>query len=187
MIRRFVLDTSLFVNPHSRKQFGKDSKKAVKGFIKKAKGLNAEFFMPPSIFRELGTFVGSITEDLELIVKKRAPNIYAIYLPAAVFYEFVDDVRIRINKGLRLAEEFTADEKTAVSQKLGKLREKYRDAMRAGLVDSKEDFELVILAKELDAALVSADEGVIKFGNKVGCECVDAKKFGKILSALKKR
>lgn len=183
-MRKFILDTSLFVNPHARKSFGKDAKSAVRGFIKKAKKTKAEFFMPPSVFRELGTFVGSVSEELELIVKKRAPNIYSIYIPAAVFYEFIEDVRGRINKGLRIAEESTADTKNAVNLKIGKLREKYKDAMRTGIVDSKEDFELIILAKEIDGALVSADEGVINFAHKVGCECVDAKKFEKILKNL---
>jgi RNA ligase partner protein len=185
--RKFIIDTSLFVNPHARIAFGKDPKSAAKGFIKKVEKLDAEFFMPPSVFRELNHFVMDAAEDLEMVIKKRAPNLYGIYLPAAVFYNFIDDVRGRINKGLRLAEEFAKDNAPDNDAKLVKLRDKYRDAMRSGIVDSKEDFELVLLAKELDATLVSADEGIILLANQVGCEWINATKFGAHMKKLKKR
>src|SRR5262249_54766109 len=140
---------------------------------------------PPSVFGELKNFVdpGSM-DELELVVKKRAPNTYSIYLPAAVFYDFIEEIRNRMNKGMRLAEEFAKDNRPDNDEKLRKLREKYRDAMRSGIIDSKEDFELVLLAKELDAALVSSDEGVIKFGNQVGCECIAADRFYAMLKRL---
>jgi len=179
--RKFVIDTSLFVNPHARKSFGNDPKAAVKGFAKKTRGKDMEFFMPPSVFKELGHFIGDGTDCLEAVVKKRAPNMYALYLPAAVFYNFIDDVRGRINKGLRLAEEFAKDNAPDNNPKLVKLRDKYRDAMRTGILDSKEDFELVLLAKELDATLVSADEGILNFANEVGCGWINAAKFANLL------
>lgn len=182
-MRKFVIDTSLFVNPRVRKDFGADPKKAVAGFIKIAsKKKNCEFYMPNSIFAELGNFVGSKTTELETVVKRRSPNVYAIYLPAAVFYDFVEDVRNRINKGLRIAEEFARDNTPSNDVKIQKLREKYKEALRAGIVDSKEDFELVLLAKELEATLVSADEGVLDFANRIGCEILHASKLKKILS-----
>lgn len=178
--RRFVIDTSLFVNPHARKQFGKDPRAAVKSFARKAESFDAEFFMPPSVFKELRNFAGDTTDELEGIVKKRAPNIYATYLPAAVLYHFIDDIRGRINKGLRLAEEFARDNTPDNDAKLVKLRDKYRDAMRSGIVDSKEDFELVLLAKELESTIVSADEGILHLANEVGCEWINAVKFSAI-------
>jgi len=57
--------------------------------------------------------------------------------------------------------------------------------MRTGIIDSKEDFELVLLAKELEASLVTSDEGVIKFANQVGCEYLPAVRFHAALSRLK--
>lgn len=186
MTRQFVIDTSLFVNPHARKSFGKSPNSAIQGFIKKIKKCDAEFFIPPSVFKELRNFISEKNaERLELYVKKRAPNLYAIYLPAAVFYTFVDDVRRRMNKGLRLAEQFAKDNRPDNDEKLGKLREKYREAVRTGMVDSKEDFELILLSKDLDATLVSADEGVIEFANKVGCEWLHATRLEKVLKTLK--
>jgi len=183
--RRYVIDTSLFVNPHAREHFGKDPSSAVLAFVKQAESLEIEVFMPPSIFTELRNFVDAkAMEELELVIKKRAPNTYGIYLPAAVLYDFIDDIRQRVNKGLRLAEEFAKDNHPDNDEKLRKLRDKYREAMRTGIVDSKEDFELVLLAKELEATLVSSDEGAMKFANQIGCEYLAADKFYALLKKL---
>ena len=185
--RRFVIDTSLFVNPHAREKFGKDPTEAVRGFIALVDGLDVHFYMPPSVFGELKNFVKSdAMEELELVLNKRAPNVYGIFLPAAVLYEFIEDMRGRINKGLRLAEDFAKDNQPDNDEKLRKLREKYRDVMRAEIIDSKEDFELVLLAKELDATLVSSDEGAIKFANQIGCTWINASKFHSILNKIGK-
>lgn len=181
--KKFVIDTSLFVNPNVRGDFGTDTPSAVMGFLKKASRMkNVEFFMPASVIHELKNFAGGeACDELELVVRKRSPNLHAMYMPAAVFYNFVEDVRVRINKGLRLAEEFAKDNRPDNDMKLAKLRDKYRDSMRTGILDSKEDFELVLLAKELDATLVSADEGVLNFANDLGCEWINASKFGALL------
>jgi RNA ligase partner protein len=185
---KFVIDTSLFVNPYARAKFGKTPPMAVTGFIKMAKKLDLQVFIPPSVFMELKNFIGSEKSDeLALYVKKRAPNTFALHLPAAVFYDFIDDVRSRVNKGLRLAEDFAKDNHPDNDAKLAKLRDKYRDSMRTGIIDSKEDLELVLLAKELEATLVTSDEGVIKFANKIGCECLEADKFHALLKTIKKK
>ncbi|MDD5339918.1 MAG: RNA ligase partner protein [Candidatus ainarchaeum sp.] len=184
--RKYVVDTSLFVNPHARKDFGKDPTAAVRGFIRKLNGLDIEVYMPPSIFNELRNFVQpKAIGELELAIRKRAPNTYGIYLPAAVLYDFIEDVRIRINKGLRLAEDFAKDNRPDNDEKLRRLRDKYRDAMRTGIIDSKEDFELVLLAKELEATMVSSDEGVIKFADQIGCAWLSADKFHAVMKKLK--
>jgi RNA ligase partner protein len=186
-IRKFVIDTSLFVNPYAREKFGKDPSAAVLAFVEMVDGLNIQVFMPPIIFSELKNFVSAgAMEELELVVKKRAPNTYGIYLPAAVLHDFIEDIRLRVNKGLRLAEEFAKDNHPDNDLKLKKLRDKYRDAMRTGILDSKEDFELVILAKELEATIVSSDEGVLKFSDQVGCERLPADKFYPLLKKMKK-
>lgn len=186
--RKFVIDTSLFVNPASRKKFGKTPKAAVKGFVKKMKGVSAEFFIPPLIFKELKNFIDDKTaHELEVCVKKRSPNTHAIYLPAAVFEDFIEDIRVRMSKGLRLAEEFARDNRPDNEVKLRKLREKYRSALRAGILDSREDFELLLLAKEIEATVISSDEGVKKFADSIGCERLDAGRFYDLLTRLKKK
>lgn len=186
--RKFVIDTSLFVNPYARKRFGKTPSSAVKTFAKMAEKLDLDIYVPPSILRELRNFITEkALDELELVVKRRAPNRYNLQLPAAVLYDFIDDVRRRVNKGLRLAEEFAKDNRPDNDKKLGKLRDKYRDAMRTGLLDSKEDFELILLTKELEATIVSSDEGVLKFADQVGCERLRADRFYALLKKLKKK
>lgn len=182
-MRKFVIDTSVFVNPQVARNFGPNPKKALQGFIKLAsKKKSLEFYMPGSIFNELRNFVHEDISKLELLVKRRSPNLYAVYLPAAVFYDFIEEMRNRMNKGLRLAEDFARDNKENNDEKVRKLRDMYKDAMRSGFLDSKEDLELVLLAKELEAALVSADEGVLTFGSKIGCETLHASKLKGVIS-----
>jgi RNA ligase partner protein len=186
--RKYVLDTSLFVNPYAREKFGKNPSAALLSFVKFVGSLDVDFYIPPIVFKELANFVTPKSlSEFELVVKKRAPNTFGIYLPAAVFYDFIEDIRGRMNKGMRLAEDFATDNSPNNDVKLRKLRDKYRDAMRSGILDSKEDFELVLLAKELEAALVSSDEGVVKFAHQIGCECIDPTKFHSMLSRLKKK
>jgi hypothetical protein len=185
-MEKFILDTSLFVNPASRNQFGKTPPAAVKAFIRKAKSKkkDAEFYMPPLVMRELSNFAKKDVPRLSTVVKKRAPNIYGIYIPAAILYTFIEDVRHRINRGLRLAEEFAQDNRPENAEKLNKLRAKYRDAMRKGMVDSREDLEIILLAYELGATIVTSDEGIVEMANQIGVEWVEAEKFGEILKSL---
>ena len=185
-MEQFILDTSLFVNPACRTQFGKNPDTAVTGFIRiaKTKKKKAQFYMPPSVFKELSHFAEKGITKLPTIVKKRAPNLYGIYIPAAILYSFIDDVRQRVNKGLRLAEEFAQDNKPDNKPKLNKLRAKYREAMRKGMVDSKEDLEIILLAYELGAAVVTADEGMIEMANKIGVQWMEAEHFKEILKDL---
>jgi predicted DNA-binding protein (UPF0278 family) len=53
-------------------------------------------------------------------------------------------------------------------------------------LDSKEDLELVLLAKELDAVLITGDEGAMKFAKDLGCSFSSASKFHSLLKSMKK-
>lgn len=185
-MEQFILDTTLFVNPACRKQFGKTPETAVTGFIKKAKAKKskAEFYMPPLVFKELSHFAEKGASKLSTIVRKRAPNLYGIYIPAPILYSFIEDVRHRINKGLRVAEEFAQDNQPDNKIKLNKLRAKYREAMRKGMVDSREDLEIILLAYELGAIVVTSDEGMIEMANKIGVQWIEGERFGALLKAL---
>ena len=65
-------------------------------------------------------------------------------------------LQVQIN-GLRIAEEHTKEAGRMSEEDVGrlikKLREKYREALRAGIIDSKEDLDVLLLAYELDAIL----------------------------------
>jgi len=95
-----------------------------------------------------------------------------------IFYELVEEMRIRINKGLRVAE----DAVRSVTQKgmdetIKDLRKKYREALREGIIDSKEDVDLIFLSLELKATLVTGDQGLIKWADKLGIEWIVPEKF----------
>ena len=57
------------------------------------------------------------------------------------------------------------------------MRKSYREALREGIIDSKEDVDLILLAKELDALLVTVDHGAIKWAEKLGIRWLLPDKF----------
>lgn len=188
---RFVLDTSIFVNPEIRSAFGDTPTEAMKIFLNYAARLfgRVEFYMPPGIYREVMNFVEEeeVSPELELYIIRKPPNVHDIRIPAFVVYELIDDIRRRIDKGLRVAEKAVREsviETDNVDRIIQKLRRNYRKALREGIVDSKEDFELILLAKELDATIVSADVGILTWAQKMGIKWIDAAKFRDVLEGL---
>lgn len=188
---KFVLDTSIFVNPDIRKEFGETPTEAMKSFLVYAERLfgKVEFYMPPGIYREVMNFVEreEVSPNIELYIVKKPPNLHDIKIPAFVVYELIEDIRRRIDKGLRVAEKAVRKsviETDNVDKIIQKLRRNYRKALREGIVDSKEDFELILLAKELDATIVSADIGILTWAQKMGIRWIDAASFREVLEGL---
>ncbi|HHN64969.1 MAG TPA: RNA ligase partner protein [Nitrospirae bacterium] len=190
-IGRVVLDTSLFVNPDVRKYFGDTPTEALEGFLFLAAQIPImEFYMPPSIFKELLHFIDMkrISGDLLVILHQKPPSKYEMSCPAFLLYELIEDIRERINKGLRVAEAAVRRVgKKSEREIIQELRKKYREALREGIIDSKEDVDLILLARELDALLVTADHGVIKWAEKLGIKWLFPEKFREyLLSSIKK-
>jgi len=167
----YVLDTSIFVNPRVR--LGENVYKSIELLLPLLEGVEA--YMPPSVLRELSTFAEN-AHKLENVLTVKAPSLGEIFVPALVVYHIIDEMRERINKGLRLAEKY-ARQKPLEGEEIKKLRERYREVMRHGIVDSKEDLDVVLLAKELDAFVVSADEGIIKLAELLGCKILSPEAF----------
>ena len=190
MTLRFVLDTSIFVNPEIRKDFGDNPTEAMRTFLDYAEKLfgKVEFYMPPGIYREVMHFVDEeLKPEIELYIIKKPPNLHDLKIPAFVVYELIDDIRRRVDKGLRVAEKAVREsvvETDNVDKIIQKLRRNYRKALREGIVDSKEDFELILLAKELDATIVSADVGILTWAQKMGIKWIDASAFKDVLKGL---
>ncbi len=186
----FVLDTSLFTNPDMYSQFEKDQLGAIEDFITLASHSRAQFYMPTSVYEEFNKMVelGSLKPRFELVVRIRSPRRFNLMVPAEFLYEFIEEVRYRINKGLRIAEEHTKEAGRLTEEDVGrlinKLREKYREALRTGIIDSKEDLDVLLLAYELDGILVSGDEGLRDWADKVGIKLIDPKGFRFILESL---
>jgi hypothetical protein len=173
---RLVLDTSLFVNPDAQRKFGENVDQAVNRFLKITRDNNIELYMPISVFRELSNFTSSealISFRRDAIV--RAPDLYNLQVPAAIFHIYIRDLRERVNKGLRIAEE--AIHKEPTPENLRRLRQEYREALRSGMVDSVEDLDVVLLAKEIGGAILSADEGIANMAEALGIEVFSATYF----------
>lgn len=190
-VGRVVLDTSLFVNPDVRRYFGDTPTEALEGFLFLAAQIPImEFYMPPSIFKELLHFIDmkKISGDLLVILHQKPPSKYEMSCPAFLLYELIEDIRERINKGLRVAESAVRRVgKKSEREIIQELRKKYREALREGIIDSKEDVDLILLARELDALLVTADHGVIKWAEKLGIKWLFPEKFREyLLSCIKK-
>ncbi|MCM8786666.1 MAG: RNA ligase partner protein [Candidatus Omnitrophica bacterium] len=184
-IIKIVLDTNIFINPASYKFFGETANSAFNNFlnlisIKK----NISCYMPPSVYKEFLKFLG---DDLNYkntpFINKKPPSSYQLSLSAILFYEFIEQMRIRINKGLRIAEKYARKGSQGISEEqlIKSLREEYRIGTREGIIDSKEDFDLILLAKELEALLATSDEGLIIWAHKLGINCIDAYQLKEIL------
>ncbi len=189
-MRRFVLDTSVFTNPHVSVQFGEEPTEALQTFLRLARRCPAEFYMPLSVYEEFRTMrelEAELAGDLETEIWVRSPRRFSLTIPSDVLYEFIHEVRSRIDRGLRIAEEHTrrAGASAAMPPDLiTQLRERFREAMRKGLVDSREDVDAVLLAMELDAELASADEGMRKLGNRMGVKLVTAAYLRRVMENL---
>ncbi|WP_068548555.1 RNA ligase partner protein [Thermosulfidibacter takaii] len=187
-MEKFVLDTSIFTNPETYSILGDTPREAFLRFIEKAGKLkDVEFYMPPSVYNELMHFVGEeLPPETELLIRLKPPRKYEIQVTGAFLYELIDEIRERINKGLRVAET-AVREITETGQEestIARLREKYRQALREGIIDSKEDLEIVLLAMELDATVVSIDYGVRRWAEKLGIRLLDPRKFFTLLNSI---
>lgn len=189
-MNRFVLDTSVFTNPDIYSQFESDQMGAIQNFISLAYHANCELYMPLSVYEELNKMVDltPMSAKFELVVRVRSPRRFNLMVPAEFLYEFIEEIRHRINKGLRIAEEHAKEAGRVTEEEVGKiinrLREKYREALRTGIIDSKEDMDVLLLSYELDAVLVSGDEGLRRWADRVGIKIINPKNFRHILESL---
>ena len=185
---RLVIDTSIFTNPEVYREFGPtptDALNTFLGIISKAEGI--EVFMPTSVYRELMNFVDQsrILPEIELLIQKKAPKKYEMTVPAFLLYELIHDVRMRIDKGLRVAEEAViTSQKSPQPETIATLRKRYREALREGIIDSREDVELILLAMEMDGIVVTADRGIVTWAEKLGIRWLEVSNLRKVLETL---
>jgi len=189
---KIVLDTSIFVNPEVRNDFGNSPTEAIREFLKLARQIpELEFYMPTSIFSELTNFVSleKIPGELLSVLYQKSPNKHELTCPAIFLYELIEDIRERVNKGLRIAEKAVRSaSKEDERQIIHNMRKNYREALRDGIIDSKEDVDLILLAKELNAILVTVDHGAITWAEKLGIRWLFPTKFKEyLLSFIEKK
>lgn len=185
-----IPDTSIFTNPDVYQQFGEDPLSAFQNFLLLVAELEGDVsvYIPTSVYDELKRMISQmkIPPKARSVLKVKSPKKYELYIPAFLMYEFIDEIRNRINKGLRIAEEAVK----ALSYKkpeevLKSLRRKYREVLREGIVDSKEDLEIILLALELDGVILSADRGVLYMADSLGLRFWEPKEIKETLEGFK--
>ncbi len=206
MRQRFVLDTTAITDAGLRIKEGYESlcesAKEVLDLIALARlKLDISCYIPyPSVYTELTSFLKRYDCDEDIFTKldtwlvKKTPNRYEVKIPAAIFYEYIITVRQKMNRGRRLAEEYILEasaitskleDKSNIESEIGslisKFRDKYRMVMRQGILDSAPDLDVLLLAKELEAGVVSSDAGIRKWSERLGLRFVEASKFPRML------
>lgn len=190
-MKSLVLDTSLFVNPASSQAWGNSPTDAFKKFLELAKSnKGVEVLMPPSIYRELMFFAEEVKIPAALLktLQQRAPKKHELQVPGFFIYTLVESFRDRVDRGLRLAERHVREALEAPAtakipagkpergevrpdaKLVSALREQFRRMMREGMLDSKADVDLLLLAYEIKGTLVSADEGVLLWAENLGIQ-----------------
>jgi RNA ligase partner protein len=202
MKKELIVDTSIFVNPASSRQFGGSPAESLIEFLKMVERNPAVcVYMPPSIYSELMHFIDEklIPKNLLLLIKQQPPKKHEIKVPGVFIYDLVEEMRGRIDRGLRLAERHVREAIQAKPadlipeennskkiqpdfESISRLRETYRRIMREQMLDSKADVDLLLLAYEIGGTLVSADDGVVLWAEKFGIECLPFDRLGTLLS-----
>ncbi|MFB6151105.1 MAG: RNA ligase partner protein [Haloarculaceae archaeon] len=201
--QRFVLDTSVFITPEIREEHEDLEAACIRllDLIADAKlGLNISCYMPPTVDEELTTMLGErdVSEEvfarLDTWIITKSPARYDVQVPAHVVYQFVDEMSDRVNRGLRVAEKAVRkaeqskdevvddhDHMTEVDRVISDLRDEYRDALRQGVLDSREDFDLLVLARELEAGVVTEDQGIVGWADDFGLRYLQGRNFPALL------
>jgi len=205
-MEKYVLDTNLLFNMEANLGFGSTTKAVMEGLTKCMKATKdankAEFLMPPRIVDEVlsffedkeESFIKAFFEQITIKSPDLGKNPVALHF----LYELVDDTRKRSYRGLQIAE----DEFEAIAQQMmgkemlakkefqmtiGKhikgLRDRYRQATRAGFLDSLADLDLIVLAKEEAGYIVTTDEGVKRWGRLLGLKEMPSDIFAQKISA----
>ena len=190
MTRHLVVDTSLFVNPASAQAYGSNPTAAFTRFLEKLSiSTDVLVYMPPSVYYELMHFAEEkmISPSLLSLIRQVAPKKHELKVPGFFIYQLVESYRDRVDRGLRLAERHVREALQSPvappganaasanmirpdAKLISNLRESFRRMMREGTLDSKADVDLLLLAYEIPAVLVSADEGVNAWAENLGIE-----------------
>ena len=209
--QRFVLDTTALTDSLAWESEGAASicegMNAILDRVAEGRlHLGISCYIPyPSVYNEIKDFARHNNCDVRVLGKvdtwlvKKSPDRYKVKVPSKIFYEYVDYMRSRINKGMNISEEAIWEsvsrcislsesgtglaemkdeiEREIVGSIIRKFREKYRAALRYGILDSGPDIDVLLLAKELDAAVVSQDLGIQRWAEQLGLRFMESRSF----------
>jgi len=208
--QRFVLDTTAFTDNQLRDEYGNGelnpTVEVLLDLIASSRiTLNISCHMPPITYKEFTDYMARYDCPDNVIVKaetwivKKSPNRYDTKIPSEIFYEYVQDMRERMNKGMRISEiavweaavesmvRMSRGEKKSqielevIGKAIKDFRKKYRGALRKGTLDSAPDLDVLLLAKELGAGVVAADDGIRVWAERLGLRFLSAKSFPQML------
>ena len=195
----FVIDTNFFVNLQRSIDLGKNKKEVVANFIKLSSPLitnnNIKLITTPGALKEIESFFEDQKpiQDLLKILTINSPSLNELSFSAVLFFDLVEEIGKRLYRGLRIAEEpikqmvsQTNPKKELARIYIKELRDKYRRATREGFLDSTIDLELILLAKQTNAVIVTSDKGLLTWARKFGCQEILPENFvGKLKELLK--
>ncbi|MCS7244700.1 MAG: RNA ligase partner protein [candidate division WOR-3 bacterium] len=122
----------------------------------------------------------TIPKEFRKFFRIKTPNRYKVKIPGIVLYNLLEEIRDRINRGLRVSEK-AVREYVNKDEAIKYLRENYRRVMREGIVDSKEDIDTILLCLEQKAILSTYDEGQVKLAMELGIEVMEPANFYDLL------
>ncbi len=204
--QRFVLDTTAFTASQSKEEFCPGVAEILDLIATARIKLNISCHIPfPTVYDELKQRLGDYGCGDELLVKadtwlvKKTPNRIDVKIAAEIFYEYIRDMRKRMNRAMKVAEGsiwLAAEEARRLTLKkknkeeierestgfiISNFRDKYRNALRYGTLDSAPDLDVLLLAKEMNAGVVARDEGIKKWAERLGLRYVDGLAFPEML------
>lgn len=154
--------------------------------------------MPPRIVEEIKSFFEDpeqpFLQEFFACISVQSPDLLNLKIPAELLARYIEESRLRAYRGMTIAEEEIAKTGTQFmgSEMLGKkefqmsvghiiksFRERFRNATRTKFLDSVADFDLIALAMQKNAYLVTSDEGVTQWGRLCGVKEMDSQIFGK--------
>ncbi len=198
--QRFVVDTSLFLTGDIRRD-GETLEGAVERLLDTIAAAKVEHnvscYVAPSVHEELVDILSdrgvdpAVVEKLNTWVIRKHPARYEVLIPAEIVQRFIREMSGRVDRGLRVSEAAVRrageSEGDVGDEVVDDLRDRYRVALRRGVLDSREDFDLLVLARELDAGIVTEDTGILEWAEQFGLRYVRGREFPSLLEAYLSR
>lgn len=182
-----VVDTSVFTNPDCYKRLGPTSASALKNVLKHVSEHHNPLFITHGCWVELQGFVDFSKIDKRLLstIHVQSPDRDFIRLSGTFLYEIITDMRKRGDASLKYATKVVRESYATIPEErkkgspepvtpfINRLRDGLRHHMRNGFIDSGEDLDTLLLARQLSGRLATGDHGMQIWANRLGVELLD--------------
>lgn len=197
------IDTNVLFSFQKGVDLGENPSEVARALSKASQTGGVRFFMPPRIVEEIEDMISDdVKQDIHELMTHivvQSPNTHTQTVGAQTLYEYIGENRTRSLQGLHVAEEVLVQAAQQYSQhpitgriEIQKslqplketLRSRYRNATRTGFLDSLADLDLILLSRETESYLVTADEGVLVWGRKMGVKEMSLSVFGATIKQI---